>query len=114
MPTLPIRPPTSPLTPRSTPATHARDWSLFWILVAVLSVLFLELVLALSWIRYHNIRSKARWRSLRERGVVVVNGSTLIWVSDLPPRRQVSKFNLREVSGVQEDVDAQERVRARE
>jgi hypothetical protein len=111
MPTLPIHPPNNPLTPRTTPTIHTRDVTILWILVTVLSILFLELILALAWIRIHNIRSKARWRSLRKRGIVVVSGPALIWASDLPVQRQVSKFDLREVFGVQEEVG---RVQARE
>jgi hypothetical protein len=44
----------------------------------------------------------------------VVNGPTLIWVNDLPPRRQVSKFDLREVFGVQEETEEQDRMQTRE
>jgi hypothetical protein len=105
MPTLPILPPIAPHSPRTTPATYTHDWNLIWILVTVFSILVLEFALALSWLRIHNIRSKARWRNLRKSGVIVVNGPTLIWVKDLPPRRMVSHFNLREAAGAQEGAD---------
>jgi hypothetical protein len=88
--------PSSPLLPRQTPALdESRDWTLLWILITHTAILALELVLALAWIRIHNLRSKARWRRLRERGVVVVSGAAMIWAYDLPLRRGVSYFDVR-------------------
>ncbi|KAH7086739.1 hypothetical protein FB567DRAFT_592610 [Paraphoma chrysanthemicola] len=59
----------TPFTPRSTPTP--RDWELIWILVAIGVILFLEVVLAIVWIRKQNLNSKARWKRLRDRGIVV-------------------------------------------
>jgi hypothetical protein len=73
---------------------HPLDWHLLWILVIVAGILVFQCALALAWIRFHNLNSKARWRRLRERGVVVVHGPALVWAADLPPRRDVSYINL--------------------
>jgi hypothetical protein len=105
MPALSILPPTTPHSPRTTRATYPHDWEPIWVLVTVLSILVVEVVLALSWLRIHNLRCKARWKNLRERGVVVVNGPSLIWVENLPLRRTVSHFNLREVVEVQKEAE---------
>ncbi|KAF2036008.1 hypothetical protein EK21DRAFT_106841 [Setomelanomma holmii] len=83
----------TPFSPRSTPA--ARDRELFWILLAISLILFLETFLAIAWIRRHNLASKARWKRLRERGVVIVSGPAIAWVGDLPLQQQVSYINLR-------------------
>ena len=88
----------TPRSPRSTPATFPVDWELAWILITVAGLLVLELTLVLTCIRCHNLRSKARWRRLRERGVVVVSGPALLWVGDLPIRNQISYFNLRQAA----------------
>jgi hypothetical protein len=96
MPALPSVRPITPLSPRTTVATYERDWPLIWVLTTVFGIVFLEFVLAITWICIHNLRSKARWRHLRERGVVIVSGAALVWVDDLPLRRQISYFNLRE------------------
>jgi hypothetical protein len=65
-------------------------------LTSVSIILFFELVVAIAWIRILHLRSQARWRRLRERGVVIVSGPALVWVQDLPVQRQVSYLNLRE------------------
>lgn len=97
MPSLPILPLTSPLDLRVTPATPATDWPLLYILLAASIILALEVALVITWLRIHNLRSKARWRRLRERGVVVVSGAAMIWVDDLPTRREgISRINLHE------------------
>lgn len=85
----------SPLSPRSSPAKHPLDWELLCILVIVASILIAELILAIGSIRWHNLRSKARWKRLREHGVVIVSGPALLWAGDIPVPRQVSYFNLR-------------------
>jgi hypothetical protein len=86
-------PPPSPRSPRTPPD---RDWPLIWVLTSVSIILFFELVVAIAWIRILHLRSQARWRRLRERGVVIVSGPALVWVQDLPVQRQVSYLNLRE------------------
>jgi hypothetical protein len=84
----------SPLTPRSTPV----DRDLIRILIAVAGLLLLEAAIAIGCVFYRHKRSTTRWRHLRERGVVVVNGPSLLWVGDLPIRQQVSYFNLRQAA----------------
>jgi hypothetical protein len=74
--------------------THPTDWGLIWILVVVASILLFETVLAVAWIRIQNLRSKAHWRRLRQRGIVIVDGPALVWADDLPPQRGISYFNL--------------------
>jgi hypothetical protein len=88
--------PATPLSPYTTPTTYERDWPLISVLIAVFGILFLEFTLAIVWIRIHNLRNKARWRRLRNRGVVIVSGAALVWVEDLPPRKQISYYNFRE------------------
>jgi hypothetical protein len=83
MPAVRVLSSSSPLATRMTSAHHIRDWPLTWVLIAVGSILFLELILAIVWIRIHNLRSKARWRRLRQRGVVIVSGAALLWTKDL-------------------------------
>ncbi|KAH7076554.1 hypothetical protein BKA63DRAFT_564940 [Paraphoma chrysanthemicola] len=83
----------TPFTPRSTP-TH-RDWELIWILVAISVILFLEVVLPIVWIRKQNLNSKARWKRLRHRGIVVVSGPAIARGGDLPLQQEVSYLNLR-------------------
>jgi hypothetical protein len=96
MPIIPILPPINPLLSRTTPATYLQDWELIYILVTIAILLILELTLVFTCIRIHNLHSKARWRRLRERGVVVVNGPALIWMDNLPLRRGISLFNVRQ------------------
>jgi hypothetical protein len=86
----------TPFSPRST--RTPRDWELFWILLTVGLILFLEVVLAVVCIRTHNRQSKARWKRLRERGVVIVSGPAIAWVRDLPLQQQVSYLNLRQTA----------------
>lgn len=71
------------------------DWQLILVLLIVAGIVLLQIVLALGYIRLQNLRSKARWRRLRERGVVFVEGPALIWIDDLPPRATFSTFDLR-------------------
>ncbi|OAL56009.1 hypothetical protein IQ07DRAFT_186484 [Pyrenochaeta sp. DS3sAY3a] len=79
-------------------AYYPFDWELFWIILTVVAIALAEALLVCLGLVLHNRRSKARWRHLRERGVVVVNGPSLTWVESLPPRRTVSTFNLRQAS----------------
>jgi hypothetical protein len=95
--------PCSPLSARSTPAHDARDWPLIWVLVTVGIILLLELVLVVALLRVRHLRSEARWRRLRDRGVVIVSGAALLWTKDLPLRPYISYLNLRQI------VDQQKR-----
>lgn len=101
MPALPILPPDNPLTlpdASTTPViwTDPRDWSLYWVLLTVGVIITFEIILALAWLRIHNLRSKARWRRLRNRGIVIVSGSALVYVDDLPRRHGVSRYDIQE------------------
>lgn len=86
------------LTPKHTPNPFLIDWELLSIILVVSCIVLLEIAAALAYIRIHNLRSKARWRRLRERGVVIVDGPTLIWADDLPPQPTFSTFNLRQLA----------------
>ncbi|KAI2479141.1 hypothetical protein Ptr902_09352 [Pyrenophora tritici-repentis] len=70
------------------------DKTQLFVILVVVGILLFETFLAIAYIRYHNLSSKARWRRLRERGVVVVNGPALIWTDTLPPAPTTSTFNL--------------------
>jgi hypothetical protein len=96
MPAIHIHPPSNPFQRLQTPVTNHRDWALIWILLTVTAVVVIEIILAIVWIRIHNLRSKARWRRLRERGVVIVNGAALVWIHDLPMQNGVSYFHLKQ------------------
>ncbi len=71
------------------------DWQTLATILAVIAVLLLEICIALTWLRCHDQRSKAKWRRRRENGIVIVNGPVLVWADDLPPQRLYSAFNLR-------------------
>lgn len=96
MPAIDMLPPSSPFTARTTPGPHSHDWPLIWVLITVGGIILLELILAIVWIRIHNLRSKARWKRLRQRGVVIVSGAALLWTKDLPLRPYISHINLRQ------------------
>lgn len=83
---------------RAAQGTHdfPLDLPLIWILVVLASIFIFQTAAILSLLRLHNVRSKARWRRLRERGVVIVDGPTLIWRDDLPPPPTRSTMNLRQ------------------
>ena len=102
MPAIDLLSRTSTLSARAAPTHHPRDWPLTWVLTVVGIILFIELVLAIVWIRVHNLRSKARWASLRQRGVVIVSGAALLWTEDLPLKPYVSHLNLRQIVEKQE------------
>ncbi|KAH8733003.1 hypothetical protein GQ44DRAFT_15365 [Phaeosphaeriaceae sp. PMI808] len=85
----------NPHSPRSMPTTHSFDAELIWTLFILSGILLLQAVLGISCIHYHNLRSKARWRILRERGIVIVNNSTLVWADSLPLQSQISYINLK-------------------
>lgn len=68
--------------------------SLLYILLTLFAILLLETFLVLGYLRYHNLASKKRWRELRERGEVLVDGPVMVWAEDLPPRRTVSRVDL--------------------
>jgi hypothetical protein len=103
MPAIQKLPPCSPFFARSTPAHHARDWPLIWILITVGSILLLEAVLVVALLRRSTLRRRARWRRLHDRGVVIVSGAALLWTRDLPLRPYISYLNLRQI------VDQQKR-----
>ena len=88
---------TATLSPGHSSSGHFPiDWELIWVILGAIGIVFLEIVIVVAYIRFHNLRSKARWRRLRERGVVIVDGPTLIWADDLAPQPTFSTFNLRQ------------------
>ncbi|KAH3948297.1 hypothetical protein HBI56_124950 [Parastagonospora nodorum] len=90
------------LSARAAPAHLPRDWPLIWTLITVGVILVIELVFAILWIRVHNLRSKARWARLHQRGVVIVSGAALLWTEDLPLKPYISHLNLRQIVEKQE------------
>jgi len=80
-----------PLAPLSLP-----DWPLFLIIIGVLIILLCQIILVIAFLRWSNVHSKARWRRLRQRGVVILDGPALIWTNPIPPGPTVSTFNLRQ------------------
>ncbi|KAF2132547.1 hypothetical protein P153DRAFT_262898, partial [Dothidotthia symphoricarpi CBS 119687] len=64
------------------------------VLTAVAGILVLEAFATIAYLRWHDRSSKAKWKRLRERGVVVVDGPVLMWTDNLPPRPTNSTFNL--------------------
>jgi hypothetical protein len=90
------------LSVRAAPAHPPHDWPLTWVLIIVGLILVIELVLAILWIRVQNLRSKARWARLRQRGVVIVSGAALLWTEDLPLKPYISHLNLRQMVEKQE------------
>ncbi|EOA88941.1 uncharacterized protein SETTUDRAFT_106486 [Exserohilum turcica Et28A] len=92
-----------PALPTTTPISqhdHNRrrlDWPLIWAVICVASILVFQILLILCCIRVAISRSKARWARLRDQGVVVVDGPTLIWMDTMPPAPTVSTFNLRQM-----------------
>jgi hypothetical protein len=89
--------------------SHPYDWTLFWILVGVGVFLLFELALALAWLRIHNLRSKARWSRLRERGVVVVSGAAMVYMDSVPTGRGISYVNLKQAVRVEKEALERER-----
>ncbi|KAF2846823.1 hypothetical protein T440DRAFT_404927 [Plenodomus tracheiphilus IPT5] len=73
----------------------AIDWSVVWVLLGVTGIVLLQIAVVIAFLWDRKKRSETRWRLLRERGVVIIDGPALIWVNDLPPRPTLSTFNLR-------------------
>jgi hypothetical protein len=72
------------------------DFELFLVLTIVTGILVLQLLAVLIALRRHNVRDKAKWKRLREDGVVIVSGPAMAWVNEAPPRATFSTFNLRQ------------------
>lgn len=73
------------------------DFELFLVLVTVAGVIFLQTLAVISCLYYNNYHGKAKWRRLRKKGIVVVNGPVLYWADDdpLPPIRP--SFDMRQM-----------------
>ncbi|KAE8832827.1 hypothetical protein PTNB73_09771 [Pyrenophora teres f. teres] len=78
-------PPILTATIRSDSQRGSTDRTQLCVVLAVVGIVLIQTFLAIAYIRFHNLSSKARWRRLRERGVVFVNGPALIWTNTLPP-----------------------------
>ncbi|KAH4026153.1 hypothetical protein HBH92_173650 [Parastagonospora nodorum] len=102
MPALDLLSQSYTLSARAAPAHLPRDWPLIWTFITVGVILVIELVFAILWIRVHNLRSKARWARLHQRGVVIVSGAALLWTEDLPLKPYISHLNLRQIVEKQE------------
>jgi hypothetical protein len=87
----------SDFQPRSNPTISTiPDLELSLVLTVVSGILLLQLLAILIALRRHNTQSKAKWRRMRDKGVVVVSGPAMIWVREAPPRATFSTFNLRQ------------------
>ncbi|KAF1837493.1 hypothetical protein BDW02DRAFT_565971 [Decorospora gaudefroyi] len=89
-------------TPSDTTHQHGSvDWLLLCI---VLGIVLLQAVLILTCLRLGIAYSKARWKRLRQRGTVIVDGpAALIWTDRLPPAPTVSTYNLRQLQQESQD-----------
>jgi hypothetical protein len=87
-----------PALPASTQTLVAHrsrtDWPLLWIIIGVISILLFQTLFVIAFLRCTNIRSKARWRRLREGGVVNLDGPALIWRHPIQSGPATSSFNL--------------------
>ncbi|KAH6879161.1 hypothetical protein BKA58DRAFT_436854 [Alternaria rosae] len=72
------------------------DWPLFLIILGVIIILLFQILFVFALLRWSNVRGKARWKRLRQRGVVILDGPALIWANSMPPGPTVSTFNLRQ------------------
>jgi hypothetical protein len=91
------------------PAAHRSrtDWPLLWVLISVSSILIFQVLIVIAFIRWANVHSKARWRRLRQRGVVILDGPALIWTNPIPPAPAISTFNLRQTFQTSDEQVAQ-------
>ncbi|RMZ66684.1 hypothetical protein GMOD_00002043 [Pyrenophora seminiperda CCB06] len=89
-----------PILTTATPVASQRDLidrTQVYVILIVLGIILFQIALAFAYIRFLNLSSKTRWRRLRQRGVVVVNGPALIWTNTIPPPPLTSTFNLRQM-----------------
>ncbi|KAG9188708.1 hypothetical protein G6011_07413 [Alternaria panax] len=63
---------------------------------SVISILLFQTFIAVAFVRWTNLRSKAQWRDLRHRGIAILDGPSLIWKDTIPPAPTVSTYNLRQ------------------
>ncbi|RYN86745.1 hypothetical protein AA0120_g7879 [Alternaria tenuissima] len=87
--------PALPISTHATTAHHGTDWPLLWIIIGVTSIILFQTFIAVALIRWANLRSKARWKDLRNRGIAILDGHSLIWRDTIPPAPTVSTYNLR-------------------
>ena len=60
------------------------DPELLVVLITVASVITLQILAVVSFLCYRNYKGKARWRHLREEGIVLLDGPAMYWTDDLP------------------------------
>lgn len=60
------------------------DTELLIILVTVTGIITLQILVAITFLCYRNYKGKARWRRLRQRGIVLLDGPAMYWTDDLP------------------------------
>ncbi|CAN9308367.1 unnamed protein product [Alternaria alternata] len=87
--------PALPTPTHATAAHHGTDWPLLWVIIGVISIILFQIFTAVALIRWANLHSKARWRDLRNRGIAILDGPSLIWRDTIPPAPTVSTHNLR-------------------
>ncbi|EFQ87194.1 hypothetical protein P3342_001440 [Pyrenophora teres f. teres] len=105
-------PPILTATIRSDSQRGSTDRTQLCVVLAVVGIVLIQTFLAIAYIRFHNLSSKARWRRLRERGVVFVNGPALIWTNTLPPAPLTSTFNLHHIQQISREQVARYQQRA--
>lgn len=84
--------PSLPSTVELRPSTI--DWPVICTLLIVAGIISFQTMVVFAFLRIHTVRSEMRWRLLREKGLVIVDGPMLIWADNLPPRPTLSTFNL--------------------
>lgn len=67
-------PATSPLT----------DSEFLVVLITVAGIITLQILGIISFLYYRNYQGKARWRRLREEGIVLLEEPAMYWADDVP------------------------------
>jgi hypothetical protein len=73
------------------------DPELSLVLIVVGGVLLLQIFAAIAILWYCDVKGKAKWRHLREQGIVVVNGPALYWADEMLARPYRPGYNVRQV-----------------
>ncbi|KAF2622799.1 hypothetical protein BU25DRAFT_351535, partial [Macroventuria anomochaeta] len=66
------------------PNDFPTDSELLVILTTVGGIISLQVLVVITCLIYRNYKDKAKWRRLRQQGIVVVNGPALYWTDDQP------------------------------
>lgn len=66
------------------PIDFSTDAELLFVLLIVAGIVTLQVLVIISFLCYRNYKGKARWRRLRERGIILLEGPAMYWTDDLP------------------------------